>query len=101
MVNTNVQEYSDDIRLQIGQRIQELRTKKKIAGIDLAELLNIGKNQLSRIETGKANCTVPQLFALAQILDCSVDYLLFGTKQVALTKEQERLLLALAKTFEE
>lgn len=101
MINTDVQEYSEETRLKIGRRIQEMRLKKGIAGIEVATTLDIGKNQLSRIETGKANCTVPQLFVLAQIFECSVDYLLFGTKQVTLTKEQERLMLALVKSFAE
>ena len=99
MVNTDVQEYSDDIRFQIGQRIQEMRLEKGIPGIEVAAILNIGKNQLSRIETGRANCTVPQLFVLAQMLDCSVDYLMFGKKEVHLSKEQEQLVLALVKSF--
>lgn len=99
MVNTDVQEYSDDIRFQIGQRIQEMRLEKGIPGIEVAAILNIGKNQLSRIETGRANCTVPQLFVLAQMLDCSVDYLMFGKKEVHLSKEQEQLVLELVKSF--
>ena len=100
MVDTDVQEYSDDIRFQIGQRIQEMRLEKCIPGIEVAAILNIGKNQLSRIETGRANCTVPQLFVLAQMLDCSVDYLMFGKKEVHLSKEQEQLVLALVKSFQ-
>lgn len=99
MVDTDVQEYSDDIRFQIGQRIQEMRLEKCIPGIEVAAILNIGKNQLSRIETGRANCTVPQLFVLAQMLDCSVDYLMFGKKEVHLSKEQEQLVLELVKSF--
>lgn len=99
MVNTDVQEYSDDIRFQIGQRIQEMRLEKGIPGIEVAAILNIGKNQLSRIETGRANCTVPQLFVLAQMLDCSVDYLMFGMTEVHLSKEQEQLVLELVKSF--
>ena len=99
MVNTDVQEYSDDIRFQIGQRIQEMRLEKGIPGIEVAAILNIGKNQLSRIETGRANCTVPQLFVLAQMLDCSVDYLMFGKKEIHLSKEQEQLVLELVKSF--
>jgi len=100
MINTAVQEYSDAVRFQVGQRIQEKRIEKEIPGIEVAEMLNIGKNQLSRIETGKANCTVPQLFVLAQVLDCSVDYLLFGKEETTLTTEQKRLVLALAKSFQ-
>ena len=81
MIPTEIQEYCDDIQLQIGQRIQEKRLEKKLAAADVAAYLNIKSNQLSRIENGRANCTVPQMFVLAQLLECSVDYLMFGKQQ--------------------
>jgi transcriptional regulator with XRE-family HTH domain len=48
---------------------------------ELASFLNIGRNQMLRIENGRANCTLQQMFLLAQILECSVDYLMFGKKE--------------------
>ena len=78
MTWTDFKEYSSDVQLQIGQRIQKLRIDKKIAAVDLAAVLDIQSNQMSRIENGRANCTVPQLYVISQILGCSVDYLLFG-----------------------
>ena len=81
MIPTEIQEYCDDIQLQIGQRIQEKRLEKKLTAADVAAYLNIKSNQLSRIENGRANCTVPQMFVLAQLLECSVDYLMFGKQQ--------------------
>lgn len=77
MTWTDFKEYSSDVQLQIGQRIQKLRIDKKIAAVDLAAVLDIQSNQMSRIENGRANCTVPQLYVISQILGCSVDYLLF------------------------
>ena len=72
MTWTDFKEYSSDVQLQIGQRIQKLRIDKKIAAVDLAAVLDIQSNQMSRIENGRANCTVPQLYVISQILGCSV-----------------------------
>jgi transcriptional regulator with XRE-family HTH domain len=80
MIPATIQEYDSNIQWQIGQRIQEKRIEKELAGADVAEYMNIRANQLSRIENGRANCTMPQMFILAQLLDCSVDYLMFGKK---------------------
>jgi transcriptional regulator with XRE-family HTH domain len=76
-----IKEYDADVQFEIGQRIQALRMSKGIAAVELASFLNIGRNQMSRIENGRANCTLQQMFLLAQILECSVDYLMFGKKE--------------------
>lgn len=59
--------------------------------IELASYLGIGKNQMSRIESGKANCTIPQLYCIAQILDCSADFLLFGEEHMNYSPEMVEL----------
>ena len=70
MTWTDFNEYNSDVQFQIGQRIQKLRIDKKIAAVDLAVVLDIHSNQMSRIENGRANCTVPQLYVISQILGC-------------------------------
>lgn len=82
-----IKEYDSDICNEIGKRIQDLRHLRKIKAVDLASYLDIGKNQMSRIESGKANCTVPQLYCIAQLLDCSVDFLLFGQEHSSYSPE--------------
>lgn len=100
MISTDIQEYCDDIQFKIGQRIQERRLEKKLAAADVAAYLNIKSNQLSRIENGRANCTVPQLFVLAQVLECSVDYLLFGkSQQAGLNQEQQAAINSMLLAF--
>ena len=73
-----IKEYDSDTCSEIGIRIQDIRESRHMKAIELASYLGIGKNQMSRIESGKANCTIPQLYCIAQILDCSADFLLFG-----------------------
>lgn len=100
MIQEDIKEYDDEIKMHIGNRIQEVRIAKGVAASDLAAYLNIGLNQMSRIETGKANCTIPQMFIISQLLDCSVDYLMFGKKnEPACSDEQKKLIEALYKTI--
>lgn len=44
----------------------------------MSEMLGICKDQYSRIETGKVVCKLDYLYVIAQILDVSTDYLIFG-----------------------
>lgn len=99
MTWTDFKEYSSDVQLQIGQRIQKLRIDKKIAAVDLAAVLDIQSNQMSRIENGRANCTVPQLYVISQILGCSVDYLLFGKQCLTISQEQADSIKVLIEIF--
>ena len=70
----------DDVTVvEIGKRIQKKRIEKGIKAIDFSEAIGIGNNQLSRIENGEAVCRVEHLFVIAQYLNVSVDYLLYGS----------------------
>lgn len=49
----------------------------------LAEKLDYTKErQLQRIESGETACSVDKLMEIAQILEISTDYLLFGVERV-------------------
>lgn len=62
-----IREFDKNVQWEIGQRIQEARFAKGIAGVEVVAYLGIGKNQMSRIETGKANFIILQLYVLAQL----------------------------------
>lgn len=80
-------------KMNIGIRIQEQRIKCGMSGAMLGAYLGINQNQVSRIETGKAKCSLEHLFVIAQVLNCSADYLLFGKKQMpVLTQMQVNLI---------
>ena len=86
-----IKDYDSDTCLEIGIRIQDIRESRHMKAIELASYLGIGKNQMSRIESGKANCTIPQLYCIAQILDCSADFLLFGEEHMNYSPEMVEL----------
>ena len=98
MLPIEVNEYGKDEQWNVGQRIQDMRTRRKMKASDIAAYLNIGTNQYSRIENGRANCTIPQMYVLAQLLECSVDYLLFG-KEPMLSEQQKLALDSMLNAF--
>lgn len=77
-MNTEIKLFTDEEIKAMGKRIQNARKKKGFKSIDFADIIGIGKDQLSRIENGKVPCKVEYLFLMAQILNVSAEYLLYG-----------------------
>ncbi len=91
MIPLEIKEYDNKIQAEIGLRIQGKRLEQGLTAYDLAAYWNVGINQVSRIETGKANCTISQLYVLSQLLECSVDYFLFGDIPAWMLTEEQRM----------
>ncbi len=79
-LGSEIKELDDKARMEIGQRIQKARITKGLSGEELGAYLGIKGNQVSRIETGKAKCSLEHIFVIAQVLNCTADYLLYGKK---------------------
>lgn len=68
---------------EVGIRIKELRRRNQMTQHQLAEkLCYANERQLQRIENGEVVCSVDRLMEIAQILQTSTDYILFGEKKV-------------------
>lgn len=65
-----------DIR-QLGEAIRSARMKKGLTQETLAELLDITPIHLKNIESSRRKPSVPLLFQMMEILDFSVDALVF------------------------
>ena len=76
----------------LGQRIQEARIGKGIKALDMATQLELSKDQYSRIECGTSMCKLSTLHKIAQYLEVSADYLLYGNKE-DLYMEQIRIFM--------
>ena len=61
------------------KRLKELRIEKGLTQNALAEKLNVTQQTYSDYETGKTNPNVETLIMLADILECSIDYLVGRT----------------------
>lgn len=64
--------------MEIGERLRELRNKKKYSLRALAEKINIAHSHLSQIENGKKKPNIELLEALAKVYDVSTAYLVGG-----------------------
>ena len=98
----SVEDITDDIRKQIGWRIQEKRIEKGITAVDLSTYLNITANQVSRIERGCAGIDIYKLIVIFKILGVSADYILFGEmkeENITISKEQFEAINGLISMF--
>ena len=67
-------------KLAIAERIRMLRAQKKIKQVDLVSLIGIKNGTLSMIERGDQMPTIPQIAALSEFFNVSIDYLVKGSK---------------------
>ena len=65
-----IKEYDSDTCSKIGIRIQDIRESRHMKAIELASYLGIGKNQMSRIESGKAK----EIVELASLKNTNVKF---------------------------
>ena len=65
-------------QVEFGQRLQECRKLQKMTQEELAELVGVEKQHISRIERGVAACSIDLLPVLSITLQVSADYLLMG-----------------------
>ena len=62
--------------MTLGEKIKNLRNNNNITQEKLSKMLNINRNNLSRIETDKSAPTSDILYNLAKIFNISIDTLL-------------------------
>jgi transcriptional regulator with XRE-family HTH domain len=77
LIVKEIELFTDEVMRNMGKRIQTERRNKGVKAIDFADVIGIGKDQLSRIENGKVPCKTEYLFAISQVLDISLDYIMF------------------------
>ncbi len=58
----------------IGQKLRQLRLKKKIALVDLGRHTGLSASMLSQLETGKMIPTLPTLARIAVVFDVGLDF---------------------------
>lgn len=84
----------------IGERIQEIRKKRKLSQEQVAERADISPNYLSRIECGKENPTLDMLIKLARALGTEMWEIFDFAHEVGL-KEMKETMNKLLKESEE
>ena len=61
-----------------GQRIRQLRERRKETQETLSEKLNISLSLLRKIETGRRGTSIEVLIVFAEYFDTSLDYIVLG-----------------------
>lgn len=64
----------------VGERIKELRTIKRLTQTDLAKIVGLTYIQIGRYETQKSNPSSDILSKLANALETTTDYLMNGSQ---------------------
>lgn len=80
----------------LGEKIKKLRFEKKWSQDKLAEKVGVGRQYISRYETGKISPNAENLQKLAEVFGVSIDYLLSNeTKNLASIGIKDKNLLNL------
>lgn len=86
----------------IGERIKDLRTKKKLTQSDLAKLVGLSYIQVGRYETEKSNPSSDVLQKIAHALGTTNDFLMNGaTNEMASSQLSDKELLNQFKAVEQ
>ena len=64
--------------VQLGRRIQNIREKRGLSQIQLADMAGVGRAHLSQIENGAVAARIDTLHALAQALEMKLEELVRG-----------------------
>lgn len=59
----------------IGSRIREVRILRGLTSEQLSEMVDLSSESLRHIEIGSSNPSLKKLFAIAEVLEVSLDYL--------------------------
>lgn len=62
--------------MTIGEKISKLRKENNYTQEQLAEILNVSRQSVSKWETDLTYPETEKIFALSKLFDCSADYLL-------------------------
>ena len=67
--------------MTFGERLYELRKNKNISQEELAELLDVSRQSISKWENDKAYPEMTRLLFMSEYFDVSLDYLMRGTEE--------------------
>lgn len=70
--------------MTFGERLFELRKTKNISQEELAELLDVSRQSISKWENDKAYPEMTRLLFMSEYFDVTLDYLMRGTEDDAM-----------------
>ena len=70
--NKTIEDHLHECRLKIGKTIKEIREKRGYNQEQLAEIMQISRSTISKIENGKFNCSLDYLSKFSWYLDFNI-----------------------------
>ena len=64
--------YIQEYREIIGSKIREIRVKRKLSQDELAELMDVNRSTISKVENGKFAITIDYLMKFGWVLDFNI-----------------------------
>lgn len=74
--------------MTFGERLYELRKNKNISQEELAELLDVSRQSISKWENDKAYPEMTRLLFMSEYFDVSLDYLMKGTENEKVAEDR-------------
>lgn len=74
IVVNSMEGYLHDCRVKIGESIREIREKKGYNQEQLAEIMKVSRTTISKIESGKFNCSMDYLSKFSWFLGFEVSF---------------------------
>ncbi|MGE0494382.1 MAG: helix-turn-helix domain-containing protein [Vulcanimicrobiota bacterium] len=85
--------------MSLGRTISDLRKKKGLTQVELAEKLGVHQSHITRWESDRVRPRQSTLANLAEVLDCSIEELLVGGKEALASTSKTQSLSSCYRTF--
>ncbi len=74
IIDVKVEKYLHDCRIKIGETIREIREKRGYSQEQLAEIMQISRTTISKIENGKFAISIDYLVKFGWYLNFDIDF---------------------------
>lgn len=82
--------YSEVMNMNIAERLQELRKSAGYSQEQVAEMLGLSRQAVSKWESGQGKPEIDNIVKLTEIYNVSADYILLGAEKEAAVPAQEK-----------
>ena len=76
--------------MSIAERLQELRKQAGYSQEQVAEIMGLSRQAISKWESGQGKPEIDNIVKLTEIYDVSADYILFGTEKVSVPVPEKK-----------
>lgn len=88
----------DIYTISMGNRIAELRRSRKMSQATLAEKIGSTQKHISHVESASAALSLEHSVKICKIFGCTLDYLVFGTTDDAISSKLPEEVLKILNT---